>query len=185
VDFSGKATILIFLLVMGILISSQAVSAPPSNKAEKSPLIQVDDVEWDSSRQGFVINFSVNRGILTASEHANFSVNIGIAVEYDVKLLLWDWHGREMHRWKGRQDYYGPRKDASVSDYFHWLYADQYPNLGKKKLRIILELEGPSGKTFFRTNSTPFLVDITSPPTTTPPPTTDGPCGDACPPTPA
>jgi hypothetical protein len=53
---------------------------------------------------------------------------------YRTFFLLWDYHGREYHRWRGHTDFYRPKKNASINDYLHWLFADQAMNLHKKKL---------------------------------------------------
>jgi hypothetical protein len=57
-------------------------------------------------------------------------------------FLLWDFHAKEMHRWAGHKDFYKPRKNRSVGDWFHWLFADQAYNLHKKKFASIEKLIG-------------------------------------------
>ena len=49
-------------------------------------------------------------------------------------FLLWDFHAKKMHVWKGHTDYYKPKKNTSVSNYLHWLFADQAMNFHAKKV---------------------------------------------------
>jgi hypothetical protein len=64
---------------------------------------------------------------------------VAIAFEsvYRTLFLVWDWHAGQAHVWRGRREYYLPRKGQSIFDFFHWLFADQAYNLHLRKHQAV------------------------------------------------
>jgi len=212
VDLSRKAPILLFLLVLGILISSQAAAAPISKKHQN---IQINDLEWDLVNQMFVVNLSVTRGIVEASKHKTFRLSTSLSIAVPDKTA-----------------FYGANCPMEVSDIGSETCVVEFQEggdiilrkrpgrstvgvlsipwdrvngdfTGEAQVTVVLNIQNPGGKTISSSTPTifediliePSCGDVCPPtteppptktpvPTTTPPPTTEGPCGDSCPPTP-
>jgi hypothetical protein len=101
-------TITLFVVVFTVGCTNQLFS------------VNEPDSEDDTSGNEVEISVSVTPTNELSRDETGLLDDINVEDANRALFLLWDWHGREYHKWKGRADYYPTRRAPSLDDYVNY-----------------------------------------------------------------
>lgn len=127
-ECNGKQSISKIVFILGLFLfgcSNRGFSNNNPNSIDGSADIDIDPSVSTESSEDFSRDEMVNlwpnlEGEYDIESELNELDILDSGNEPLFDEEIWDWHGREMEKWRGRAQYYATRRSRSLEDYYYY-----------------------------------------------------------------